>query len=132
VTVLPPPESSLGLSDGVVELEVVLAVIGDLDVEVDAEGVQRASLVLEGHLPATQLRPDGVSLVGLEVLRIADLAVSRDVADQLASWHATEAALTGTIHFDRQAVDRYRGRGPLHTLELVDEHGGRVVLRRGC
>ena len=119
-----------GLRDGSVELEVILAVIADLQVQVDATGTQRVSFVLEGHLPATQLCDDGVTIVPLEALRISDLAVSRDVATRLATWEAGEAVVTGRLHFDRTVVDRYRGRGPLRVLSLVDERGERIVLER--
>lgn len=118
-----------GLGDGAIELDVVLAVLDDVRVEVDAAGVHRASFVLEGHLPATQLGEDGVSLVVLEALHLTDLAVTGAVGDRLACWAAAAATVTGHIHFERRAVDRYRGRGPLRTLALVDEHGVEIVLQ---
>jgi hypothetical protein len=119
-----------GLRAGSVELEVVLAVIADLQVEVDATGTHRVTFVLEGHLPATQLSDDGVTIVPLEALRISDLAVSRDVVERLGAWEDAETAVTGRLHFERAIVDRYRGRGPLRVLSLADERGEEIVLRR--
>lgn len=121
-----------GLKDGTIELEVVLAVVADLQVEADTDGRYRASFVLEGHLPATQLSDHGVTVVPLEALRISDLAVSSHVVERLGSWEDREAGVTGRVHFDRRAIDHYRGRGPLRTLALSDEHGDEIVLRRAC
>lgn len=120
-----------GLGSGSVELEVLLAVVADLEVARCIDGATRASFVLEGHLPATQLCNEGVTIVPLEALRLSDVAISDDVAERLEAWHASGAAITGELHFERQVVDRYRGRGPLRSLSLADEHGERIVLRRG-